>query len=420
MKAPVHFTLAIAFVGASGAACAQTCSYAPYVSDANTVALVNFNGSIGSALSQTGSITYVPGPNGAQQAASFAADAWAEYAVPLWSSTNIPAAGTVEEWVQISGYDSNSLVLNWYNTVTPPEAGYVLEVGTNASGNFTVGGWNGGPFNPPAGTSNLPLNTWTQLAYTWGPNGTQLFVNGVAQASSTTSYGPWLNPTTYLYVNSWGGATLSIAGFRISSVVRASFCASAPASIAATGGTPQSTPVNAAFNNPLSATVTDVNGNPVSGVSVTFTAPASGASGAFAGGGATDTEPTNASGVATTLTFFANSVTGTYSVSATVPGVSTPASFSLTNTPGAPRQRYGSFGRRPERPSQQRFQQSFGGHREGCQRESSLRGKRHIQRPGQRGQRNICRWLRNGDRGDQHLGSGEHFDFLCQRHDGHL
>ena len=68
----------------------------------------------------------------------------------------------------------------------------------------------------------------------------------------------------------------------------------------------------------------------MSGVTVTFTAPSSGASGTFAGGANTAT--TNSSGVATSAVFTANSTAGSYTVSASVGGVSTPASFALTNT----------------------------------------------------------------------------------------
>ena len=52
-----------------------------------------------------------------------------------------------------------------------------------------------------------------------------------------------------------------------------------PASIAATAGTPQTATVNTAFATNLAATVKDKYGNPVSGATVTFTAPGSGASG---------------------------------------------------------------------------------------------------------------------------------------------
>ena len=94
-------------------------------------------------------------------------------------------------------------------------------------------------------------------------------------------------------------------------------------------GTPQSTTVSMAFGTALQATVTN-GGNPVSGATVTFTAPGSGASATFAGK-ASATALTNSSGVATAPTLTANSQAGGYTVTATVSGATTPASFSLTN-----------------------------------------------------------------------------------------
>ncbi len=102
------------------------------------------------------------------------------------------------------------------------------------------------------------------------------------------------------------------------------------ASIASTAGTPQSAAVGTAFATAFQATVKDQYGNPVSGVSVTFAAPASGAGGSFAGGGTT-TVTTNSIGVATAPAFTANTVMGSYSVTATVAGVSAGATFSLSN-----------------------------------------------------------------------------------------
>ena len=108
-----------------------------------------------------------------------------------------------------------------------------------------------------------------------------------------------------------------------------------PASVTATVGTPQSATVNTAFAAALQATVKDDAGNPVSGVTVTFSAPASGAGASF-GGSATAAVTTNASGIATAPVLTANSQAGSYSVAASVSGVSTPASFSLTNVAGPP------------------------------------------------------------------------------------
>lgn len=105
-----------------------------------------------------------------------------------------------------------------------------------------------------------------------------------------------------------------------------------PNAITATSGTPQTADVSTAFADPLVATVVDSDGNPVTGASVTFTAPSSGASGTFANGTATETDTTDANGNATSTTFTANATSGgPYTVTATVTGVATAADFSLTN-----------------------------------------------------------------------------------------
>jgi hypothetical protein len=104
--------------------------------------------------------------------------------------------------------------------------------------------------------------------------------------------------------------------------------------IGATSGSGQSTTVGTAFTNSLVATVT-TGGTPLAGGLVTFTAPASGASGTFASNStATETVTTNASGVATSSAFTANTTAGADKVTAAAAGASTATSFSLTNTPG--------------------------------------------------------------------------------------
>lgn len=107
-----------------------------------------------------------------------------------------------------------------------------------------------------------------------------------------------------------------------------------PVAIATTSGAPQATLVNTTFAAPLVVTVTDSVGNRVSGITVTFIAPASGASGTFAGG--VSTAVTNSTGVATAAAFTANTLAGSYVVAVTTPGVTSSASFTLTNTVGAP------------------------------------------------------------------------------------
>ena len=97
--------------------------------------------------------------------------------------------------------------------------------------------------------------------------------------------------------------------------------------IAVTSGSGQSTTVPTAFSAPLVATVTPNNASePVAGGLVTFTPPASGPSATLSGNPAT----IDATGTAS-VSAAANAIAGSYTVSATASGITTPASFSLTN-----------------------------------------------------------------------------------------
>ncbi len=105
--------------------------------------------------------------------------------------------------------------------------------------------------------------------------------------------------------------------------------------ISVSSGNNQSATDGTAFASALAAKVVDIGGNPVNNATVTFTvvAGASGASAAFATTGATDVETTGTNGIATTSqTLTANALIGGFTVTASVSGVATPATFTLTNT----------------------------------------------------------------------------------------
>jgi adhesin/invasin len=97
-------------------------------------------------------------------------------------------------------------------------------------------------------------------------------------------------------------------------------------------GSPQTTVVLKVFGTPLQARVTDSLGNPVSGVPVSFliNAGSSGASGTFGGSAGAVTD---SNGIATAPVLTANDQTGIFTVTATTPGVSSGAVFSLANLP---------------------------------------------------------------------------------------
>jgi len=105
----------------------------------------------------------------------------------------------------------------------------------------------------------------------------------------------------------------------------------APASLNIVSGNNQTAPTIGTFTLPLVVQLLDAYGNGISGVTVTFTAPATGASGTFAGGSTTAQATTNSSGTATSPIFTANTTSGTYSVTASAASLS-PVSFSLTNS----------------------------------------------------------------------------------------
>src|SRR5262249_9897312 len=95
-----------------------------------------------------------------------------------------------------------------------------------------------------------------------------------------------------------------------------------------------STAVNTPFATALQARVTDAAANPVANVTVTFTAPSTGASASFAGN-TTTTAVTNAAGIATSSIPTANAVAGVYNITASAAAL-TPANFPLINPAGTP------------------------------------------------------------------------------------
>ncbi|HEX6831890.1 MAG TPA: hypothetical protein VF132_00035, partial [Rudaea sp.] len=97
-------------------------------------------------------------------------------------------------------------------------------------------------------------------------------------------------------------------------------------------GTPQTAQIMTPFDQPLGVKIVDAYGNPVEGVDVTFTAPASGPSATF-GGASTITVSTGPDGIATAIAT-ANGTPGPYQITASGTGVGTEAVFNLVNSSG--------------------------------------------------------------------------------------
>lgn len=205
------------------------------------------------------------------------------------------------------------------------------------------------PTNTVSGVSISPPVT-VQLQDTFSNNVAQ---SGVAVLMTLSSGTGTLSGTTTQNTNASGLATFSnlsinLVGQKVLTASSAGLTSAVsnpfiitpgpPATITATAGTPQSALVNTTFATLLQATVLDAAGNRVPSVTVTFAAPTTGPRGTFAGGLSSINVVTDTAGVARATAFTANTIAGSYSDTARVAGVATPALFSLTNTPGPARQ----------------------------------------------------------------------------------
>jgi adhesin/invasin len=103
--------------------------------------------------------------------------------------------------------------------------------------------------------------------------------------------------------------------------------------VVAAGLVAQSATVLGRYGQPLQATVLDGEGRPVQGASVSFSLGlgAYGAGATFVGGGGQASAFTDSSGRATSPPFTANDVSGPFTATASVAGVSEPVTYSLRN-----------------------------------------------------------------------------------------
>ena len=136
-------------------------------------------------------------------------------------------------------------------------------------------------------------------------------------------------------------ATAAAPGARASQYTLVNLAAK-PIAIAAGAANGQSSTARTRFPIPLAVTVTDEDGNPVPGTTVTFTAPTKGASGLFTVRRHAHRRTsrvvrvvTNAKGIAVAPPFTANATEGGYVVTATVTASAARTAIALLNLPRA-------------------------------------------------------------------------------------
>jgi len=244
---------------------------------------------------------------------------------------NVPCTGTIQITFK-DGAGANTMTGT--NTLTRTQVGFTLDLtlddNLNAGGSITV--TEGGATIQLTQVSGPPLGTLTANVsvspYGWTGTGTLTLLSGAMAVNLTAGTTAGFSTTSAgnLDINNADG-TQEIVFNPLAAGLTAT-----RGTITASAGSGQSAGTGAAFATPLQVTVDDANGLPVSGAVVTFSAPASGAGGSFAGG--VDTAITNASGIAVAPVFTANGTAGSYTVSATVAGMAAPApaDFTLTNT----------------------------------------------------------------------------------------
>jgi adhesin/invasin len=158
------------------------------------------------------------------------------------------------------------------------------------------------------------------------------FAGGATQATETTAANG-IASSPRLSANTTAGAFAATATVTAGRPVVFSLRnrPGSPRSLAAGAAASEATIVGTRFPIPLAVTVTDSNGNPVAGVTVTFTAPRGGANGRFGGGRRRASAQTDARGIAVAPAFVAGSKPGGYVVRASAAGHF--AAFGLVNEP---------------------------------------------------------------------------------------
>jgi predicted outer membrane repeat protein len=229
---------------------------------------------------------------------------------------------------------SVSATSNTFNVAVPVTAFTITNLPAGATAgsaiSFTVTAYNGNAVaNYYTGTITISSAQDSQLAFV---GGAVMYTFTSADAGSHT-----FTLANGAVFKTAGSDTLTVTdtGYNVAVTNPAiTVNPAAPALLSAVTGSGQSAPIGGTFVLPLTVKVTDIYANPNPGVTITYTAPSTGASIAPT----TATLTTAADGTAS-LTAIANATASAtpYTVSAAAAGITTPVTFSLTNTQAASR-----------------------------------------------------------------------------------
>lgn len=180
----------------------------------STILLEHFDGS--TAGTSYGSVNFTNSVPGLNQSINLPSGAYVKFSFAGWTGSD---GGTLDMWIKPDHHPVNLMNWNWYDTTTPPSAGYVLDLNTSPEGTLKYGAWGGDTSDLPVGQTTIPTNEWTHVGVTWGSGGTTLYVNGQVDGHSPTNAWPSMDRTIYAYLNYWGDNGLGcVDELRISNV----------------------------------------------------------------------------------------------------------------------------------------------------------------------------------------------------------
>ena len=263
------------------------------------------NMSVTITLPGVGTIPWTDGPlPGGAAVLNFVLSTAGVQTITATDVTNSAITGSSNAITVTPGSPTTLVFTGMPTTITPGTQFQATVSGKDAQGNVTTGLTDVIHFTSSDGSAVLPADT------------------ALVKGSGTFNF----------TLNTPGAQTITATDVTASSLTATSSAVSVqqtgPAAIHVVSGSGQMTPIGSAFSSPLTVKVIDANGNAVSGATVQFSAPASGASATFSHSTAT----TASDGTASVTAYANTTVSSTsFTVTASVTGVSTPASFSLIN-----------------------------------------------------------------------------------------
>lgn len=177
--------------------------------DGNTVLLDHVNGTtLANNNYPPGTLTFTSSLPDLGQAIDFSTSYNIRYDLVSWY-TGTTGAGTIELLINrtMVGF-KNVLVLQWYRADYPPGGGgWIGIIRINEAGKLIWWQW-GSPAPAPeglVGNASLPLNEWVHIAVSWGSSGTELYINGELDASTSIRMAPSMQSNVYIYAGDMFG-----------------------------------------------------------------------------------------------------------------------------------------------------------------------------------------------------------------------